>query len=84
MQASQDMLLLNQVKSPIGRVPLITQTFERIRLCFRMKVRFSESFLAQKSSIHVVLRLGPRLGAGPSNNYCLMSVQLGIRGGGIV
>ena len=40
------MLLLNLIESPIGRVPIITQTFNRIRLCFRMKVRFSESFLA--------------------------------------
>ena len=50
-----------QVESPISRIPLITQTFERIRL--RIKVRFSESLLAshrinqrermQKSNIHV-------------------------------
>ena len=41
------MLLLNLIKSnhrSIGRAPLITQTFERMRLCFSMKVRFSESF----------------------------------------
>ena len=30
----------------IGRVPIKTQTFDRIRLCFRIKVRFSDAFLA--------------------------------------
>ena len=40
------MLLLNLLESPIGRVPIITQAFDRIRLCFRMEVRFSDSLLA--------------------------------------
>ena len=31
---------------PISCVPIVTQTFDKIRLCFRMKVRFSDAFLA--------------------------------------
>ena len=37
---------LGVIESPIGHVPITTQTFDRIRLCFRMKVRFSDAFLA--------------------------------------
>ena len=40
------MLLNLCIESLIGRVPMITQIFERIRLCFRTKVRFSLAFLA--------------------------------------
>ena len=52
MRAGQNMLLLNLIESPIGLVPIIIQIFERIRFCFRMKVRFSESFLASHSHNH--------------------------------
>ena len=37
---------LGVIESPISCVPIVTQTFDRIRLCFRMKVRFSDAFLA--------------------------------------
>ena len=41
---------LGVIESPMGpRVPIITQTFDRIRLCFRMKVRFSDAFLASRA-----------------------------------
>ena len=40
-------VVLEPHESTIGRrVTIITQTLDRIRLCFRIKVRFSESFLA--------------------------------------
>ena len=50
------------IKSPIGRVPIITQTFDRIRLCFRMKVRFSDAFLVshiinQRQRMHWIYML---------------------------
>ena len=36
-------------ESQIGRITIITQTLHRIRLCFRMKVRFSDAFLVSHS-----------------------------------
>ena len=45
-------LTLTSLESPIGRITIITQTFFRIRPCFRMKVRFSDAFLVSHRINH--------------------------------
>ena len=49
-------LLLNLIKSlyksPVGRATIITQSIDKIRLCFSMKVRFLDAFLALRRINH--------------------------------
>ena len=39
-------------KSPTSRVTIITQTLDRMRLCFRIKVRFSDASFVSHEIIH--------------------------------